>query len=763
MNRLQFFPLVRRIVYKPFFNMVPRFIFVLIVIFLTSEGMPASAQEQQERQENQEKQENQGITNRSNTIHIIDEKPYYLHAVLQGQTLFSIARAYDVEQEDILEENPDVRYGLQYNQVIRIPVDEEDFDEDDIRRTEPLEIREVAPEPRGDFTEHKVQPQETLFGLSQQYGVSIEEILFYNPQAREGLQVDHVLKIPVKNLQEEQITKVEEDGEYRLYNVSPGETKFGISQQFGITVDALERLNPDIREGLQSGQEIRVPTESMLAEREPQSERQSYIFLPTDSHKEVKPRPDTYCFEPEHNDHYQVALLIPLFLEEVDLPGDLPIMKGSLPVTVPDDTLTNRLIHGDSRRQRGGTLPLDHPSFAFLSYYQGALLALDSLREQGMEVTLHAYDVCQQLPKARRATDSDGFKDMDLIIGPFYEETLDYVAAYGRRHDIPVVSPLLPDNQPLRDMPNLFKATPSLETMLSEVANYVSINYPRQNILLVHNNQPGAQEVISAFQDTLLQEVALRNHFYDSLHLNRVDGYYFDNTLVGNRRVSQLVMADPKAGQIPGMISGQRVVRPENVKEVIYRREGIEGVMGKMRPDQKNVLITLISGEPFLSDYLRRLHEYRRDFDISVFGIPEWEDYQSIEIDYLQNLNVHIFTPDFYDYTDRHIKDFVNRYRGVYHTEPDEDAFKGAQTTYFFLNALYEYGKDFDRCMALLNHRGIESPFLFQRPFGTGHGWENTNTSIYRIQDYRRVDVSQPIDVFAGEDSNDSEGFSEDR
>ncbi len=750
-----------------------RFIFVLLVILLIQAGIPSFAQERQERQEESEQQEQEearGITNRSTTVHIIDEKPFYLHAVLQGQTLYSIARAYGVEQEDILEENPDVRYGLQYNQVIRIPVDEEDFDEEDVKRTDPVEIKEVAPEPKGDFTEHEVQRQETLFGLSQQYGVSIDEILFYNPKARGGLQVGQVLRVPLTDQQQEQIAEVEEDedvdidAEYRLYEVSSGETRFGIAQQFGITVEALDELNPGIREGLQAGEEIRVPTEPVkTADEELRPERQSYIFLPTDLDEEVAPRPDAYCFEPDHQDQYEVALLIPLFLEEVEFPGELLLMENHYPVTMPDNSMIESLRRKDPRIQPAETLPLDHPSFAFLSYYQGALLALDSLRDQGMDVTLHVYDVCQQMPKAREATDSDGFQDMDLIIGPFYEETLDYIAAYGQRHDIPVVSPLLPATEHLRDMPNLFKATPSLETMLSEVANYVSVNYPRQNILLVHNNQPGAEEVISAFQDTLLQKVAQHNQLYDSLHLARVNGYYFDNTLVGNRRASKLVMADAGAGQAPEMFSGRRVARPGNVQEVIYRSEGIEGVMGKMRPDQKNVLIILISGEPFLSDYLRQLHEYRREFDMSVFGIPEWEDYQSIEIDYLQNLNVHIFAPDFYDYSDGHIQDFVNRYRGVYHTEPDDDAFKGAQTTYFFLNALYEYGKDFDRCMALLNKRGFDSPFSFRRPFGNGHGWENTNTSISRIQNYRRVDVSRPIDVHAGEDPDDSEDVSEDQ
>jgi hypothetical protein len=42
----------------------------------------------------------------------VEGKPYFFHHVKQGQTLYSIARAYAVSQEVIVAENPDVAFGL---------------------------------------------------------------------------------------------------------------------------------------------------------------------------------------------------------------------------------------------------------------------------------------------------------------------------------------------------------------------------------------------------------------------------------------------------------------------------------------------------------------------------------------------------------------------------------------------------------------------------------------------------------------------------
>ena len=60
---------------------------------------------------------------KSTEIVTISDKRYYMHHVKKGETLYSIARVYEVTQEEILKMNPEINeLGLQADMVIGIPV-----------------------------------------------------------------------------------------------------------------------------------------------------------------------------------------------------------------------------------------------------------------------------------------------------------------------------------------------------------------------------------------------------------------------------------------------------------------------------------------------------------------------------------------------------------------------------------------------------------------------------------------------------------------
>ena len=54
---------------------------------------------------------------------------------------------------------------------------------------------------------HRVKQGQTLYGLSKAYNVTVEEIELLNPEVKDGLKVGHILGIPVRPVQE---PKVEE-------------------------------------------------------------------------------------------------------------------------------------------------------------------------------------------------------------------------------------------------------------------------------------------------------------------------------------------------------------------------------------------------------------------------------------------------------------------------------------------------------------------------------------------------------------------------
>ena len=50
----------------------------------------------------------------------IDGKSFYIHTVEKGQTLYSICKVYEISQNDLVFENPELINGLKPNQILKI-------------------------------------------------------------------------------------------------------------------------------------------------------------------------------------------------------------------------------------------------------------------------------------------------------------------------------------------------------------------------------------------------------------------------------------------------------------------------------------------------------------------------------------------------------------------------------------------------------------------------------------------------------------------
>jgi LysM repeat protein len=110
---------------------------------------------------------------------------------------------------------------------------------------------------------HKVEPKETLSALSRRYKVSVRDIRSANIGIRE-LKEGQIVNIPAKSaFSQESKTpdNVAERTPSRVpvyYTVKAGETMYGISKNFNLTVDEIKKMNSMSTHDLNPGQRLIV-------------------------------------------------------------------------------------------------------------------------------------------------------------------------------------------------------------------------------------------------------------------------------------------------------------------------------------------------------------------------------------------------------------------------------------------------------------------------------------------------------------------------
>jgi LysM repeat protein len=185
------------------------------------------------------------------------QEKYTKHTVAKGETINMIAQKYKVTPYDIYSLNPDSQNGILQDSVLLIPTSASVVIKNPSQN---------APQNNNTIS-HLVQPKETLYSISKQYGVTIDALKTANGDLlNNGLKIGQNVKIPKSGSEQnvavskpEEIKKViapvvskpavvkaTPKGETTYHIIEPKETKYGISKKYGMTILELERLNPQI-------------------------------------------------------------------------------------------------------------------------------------------------------------------------------------------------------------------------------------------------------------------------------------------------------------------------------------------------------------------------------------------------------------------------------------------------------------------------------------------------------------------------------------
>lgn len=200
------------------------------------------------------------------------------HKVKSGESIYSIARKYDVTEKEIYELNPKLKnkvLGLKtvvaipnkkYKEEVKIPKEPKKEVLVAVPSNAPVEVANEH------YLTHLVTPKQTLYSISKLYNVSMETICEMNPELKTGnLKIGAKLKLPnthynpnvveeVKNTPKAEEPKMVENTQVNkvVHKVQPKETLYRISKQYGVSVRELQLLNPSIGSGLPVGYDLVV-------------------------------------------------------------------------------------------------------------------------------------------------------------------------------------------------------------------------------------------------------------------------------------------------------------------------------------------------------------------------------------------------------------------------------------------------------------------------------------------------------------------------
>ncbi len=203
------------------------------------------------------------------------------------QTIYGITKQYQISEVDLRALNPNLDSHMKIGDEVTLPFNNiQKFGgaQQQVAMVNnpvesvntPVKSETSATNTVVDENSYIIQPKDNYFKLSRKFNLNQKELFALNPGLEEkGLQPGDIIKVkgvtslePMKS--ESTATTVSQStstpaysttsvaDDYVTYTVQEGDTVFGLLNRFGITLDGLLSLNPNLAQGLKAGMVLKI-------------------------------------------------------------------------------------------------------------------------------------------------------------------------------------------------------------------------------------------------------------------------------------------------------------------------------------------------------------------------------------------------------------------------------------------------------------------------------------------------------------------------
>jgi len=567
------------------------------------------------------------------------------------------------------------------------------------------------------FYMHTVKNGQTLYSISKAYGVSINEITKANGITTNSISTGQELKIPNGKAPSN-------EDDFIWHKVQNGETVFSISQKYNVSEEDIYAYNKSAVYGISVKTVLKIPNSkkgnvdysdddyiyhTVVSGNTLFSISQQYgtsveqikrsnpsvakglstgqtLKIPRLNQDATERIPVSRVLSPNFDD----LAFDPLYFEE---PGVTPCNKFvfdrnktyevaiMMPLFLENNLWTMSKYTSDKDKM------FYKNTQRFVEMYEGILLALQRLKLEGVSMNVHVYDTQNSASVTNEIVKTVDFEKLDLIIGPVYSDNFKIVAYHAKKHKINIISPLANNPELTKDNPFVFNVMPSDEMRAKKSAEFLSRLYD-SCVVIVHGGTEAEKKELELYK----------------------------------RKLAKSFSWNPN-------------IREVIVKSVNYKDGGSKELEKSLSKGYTNLVVVLTSSEVYVTKIVEFLATRTKDYEIKLFGLPEWEYFQNINLNHLQKQQFHYVTPAYVNYDNWRVQSFVTQYREAFRTEPSIYAFEGYDIMYYFGSALKTYGRHFQFCLSPIdkspNPKGLILNFDFSRT-GPSNGYENNGLFILK-------------------------------
>lgn len=515
----------------------------------------------------------------------------------------------------------------------------------------------------------------------------------------------------------------------KYITIEKGKTLYSLARETKVSQDTLLMFNPELSQGLKAGMKVRIPLKAEInnKSKEPgnasgnksaiRHEVQKGETIFSISKKYGLSSEELLLQNPEASGGLKTGSILNIYPKPPEKPQKPNATERPEQVTKaspvdPNDSRPepknenktspcrlNEEAPGKRTVKVSMLLPLfsnsgeEMPSKAKigLEFFSGARLAMDSLKKAGYRMEVNLYDTQADSLEIQRILKKKELLESDVIIGPLYASDFKQVSVLAKEKGIWAVSPFSQSDAIITSNPSAFKITPDQETQLKVLSRFLLKEKKNARFFLIRNS-------------------------------NVKDAEYCD-------WVAEVFKSE-------GDTSNGRF------REINY--SGVSELLEGLSEAHENVLIFPTTVQVQVIDAASRLNSARLGKRITLVGLNEWNQFENIEYDYLNNLNFTYASPVLTDFQSGASKRFQQAYREEFKGEPGIYAYHGYDATQFFIRTISKYGKPEPECISGISTMcGFNSCYQFI-PISKGSGLENHFVNIIRLDDFEHHRLNTP-------------------